>query len=289
MRRKRRRLYDLIGLIFLLSAGCIFLLFYLHDSLEETKKTSSTPKDYGIAFAFEPEQLSYDGTGSLDLLSGVRATDTHGKDYTEHVKAILCPTASAATKEIRYTVFDDDGNSYSATRTLLLKNYQKPSISIPANIELPAEAFENFTAYLRDNNLCVCLDGFSHDVLGQMSWIRSRRAEGLYEIRMTMTNFLGDNAAASTIAHVSGELKDVTLTLTTTSYTMYQGESFQPDLLVASAVDPLWGDVTSRVTCTHNIKSDIPGTYEATYQVISVDGTNEVCETVIVTVLGKNQ
>ena len=124
---------------------------------------TSDPADGQAGLLFDSQELVYDGSGSLDLLAGVTAADTDGSDITDQVNAVLTGRGSGNRKVIRYSVFTSGGKELTGQRTLVLKNYRGPQLTVSGTLSLQAEDLMDLASVLRDRGELSADDGYGRD------------------------------------------------------------------------------------------------------------------------------
>ena len=283
----RRKLPHIVGTA---AAICLAALL-IFSGIRENYPESETEDKNGYqkaSITFEPENLTYDGTGNLDLMEGVQARDARGNDLTDQVQAILTAEGTETEKKIRYMVFDEEGRETTRVRTLKMKNYSGPSISAADPLEVSAEDLKDLTAVLEQRGELTADDGFSRSVPEAVSWVRQRTGEGIYQITFTLRNAYRDEAIATVSARISGDVRDITLELSRNQATIPLGGEFYPMDYVQNAADPSYGNLTSRIRVINPVDSTRPGRYTVVYTVTSADGTQKAEAMLNVTVTGGN-
>ena len=217
-----------------------------------------------VCFQSKRTELVYDGNGELDLLEGVTASDEDGTDLTGEVSAVITGEGSGSEKQIRYTVFSPSGEEATAQRTLVLKDYDGPKITVPSRLELDAEDLNNLIENLKRQGKIKGENGFGVDITDQITWKREKISSGIYQL--------------------TGEIKDLTLTLVQNRIEILQGVEFSPWDYLQEAQDPDFGSVADRVQISNMVNVYVPGTYSVVYSVTSVDGTQSAEAVLSVTV-----
>ena len=284
--REKRTLFVILGI------GAVILLIVLFITAKkkdiDLAQRSTEKERKTVELQFTPEVLEYDGRGKLDLLKGVRATTQDGEDVTDEVQAVLTAGGTEKEKEIRYSVFSEDGKETTKKRTLRMKGYTGPELTVEEDLEIKADDLKNLISILVRRDELKAEDGFGKDASGQVSWVRQRISEGKYEITFTLRNNYMDTVSIQTLASITGEVSDIELQLLETSVSIPQGSNFYPLYYVAEATDPLYGDISSRIEINSMVNTNQPGTYLVVYTLLSVDSTQKAEAALQVTVTGGN-
>lgn len=280
-RKNLPRLCGILALVFLLA-----LLTAAHEQ-DRSDPEKETDKEK-ISLTFSPEILTYDGKGELDLLKGVRAGSQDGEDLSDRVEAVLTPAGTRNEKKIRYTVFAPDGAEATAVRTLKLKGYTGPGLTVEENLELDAAALENLVPYLKEHDLLTAQDGFGRDAADQVEWYREKVEKGVYNITFTLKNHYLDSTQQTVRTVINGDIRDLELTLTESAVTIPAGAAFEPLNYVAAALDPQYGNLMSRLSVSSTVNTLEPGTYAAIYTLTSLDNTQKAEAVLQVKVVEEN-
>lgn len=228
----------IIGILALLTlVGLYFVTKKLEDGLLNFELFS---KD-DATITFEEETLSYDGTGLFDAMNGVSAKDA-------------------------------DGKVVYAKRKLELINYQKPSLEVRDSLQLDASELSSLITYLHDEGLLKATDGFSQDVTSAVTYRRTKKSKGRYEIVFSYTNAFHDTVTQTVNASISGDVSDPEIMLSQSSVTIAVGSEFLPTQYLVSATDGPYA-ATDRVQVTSYVNTAVAGNYRVVYELTSGDGT----------------
>lgn len=268
MHRKNNKTSAFIG-----AAAAVLLAVVLGISLWIGRQQAKVPGEEShetVRLELENEAVHYDGTGTLELLEGVRAVDADGGDVTDQVTAVVSAGDSITEKQIRYSVFSGDGEETVRYRRLILENYSGPSIETADTLSLEAEELSDPAVHLSESGQMTVQDGFGKDAADQVTWIREKTAPGTYDITFTYVNQFSDTAERTVPVSVNGETEDLTITLLTEEAVIPQGSEFDPeDYLEIS--DPTGS--ASSVQVTGEVDTEREGRYSVYYTVISSDRT----------------
>ena len=253
----------------------MLLAAVLGISLWISRQQAKTPVEESrgtVRLEFEDGTIRYDGTGTLDLMEGVRAVDADGADVTDRVTAAVSGGDDMAEKRIRYSVFSGDGEETVGYRQLILENYTGPSIETAETLSLEAEELSDPAVHLSESGQMTVQDGYGKDAADQVTWIREKTAPGTYDITFTYVNQFGDTAERTVPAAVNGETEDLTLTLLTEETVIRPGAEFDPKGYLEIS-DPTGS--ASSVQVTGEVDTEREGRYSVYYTVISSDRTQK--------------
>ena len=110
------------------------------------------------------EKRTFNGKGIFNPMEGVEAQDVDGSDLTEHVSVTYSSGKTPSEKQIRYRVYDSEGNQMEAEQILDLENYKGPSITLGVVQSVSWEELQNLTEVLVEKGLLKADDGFGNDV-----------------------------------------------------------------------------------------------------------------------------
>ncbi len=257
----------IIGILALLTlVGLYFVTKKLEDGLLNFELFS---KD-DATITFEEETLSYDGTGLFDAMNGVSAKDADGTDLTNQLNSII--VSEGNQKYVQYSVSGENGKVVYAKRKLELINYQKPSLEVRDSLQLDASELSSLITYLHDEGLLKATDGFSQDVTSAVTYCRTKKSKGRYEIVFSYTNAFHDTVTQTVNASISGDVSDPEITLSQSSVTIAVGSEFLPTQYLVSATDGPYA-ATDRVQVTSYVNTAVAGNYRVVYELTSGDGT----------------
>lgn len=270
--RDKKHLLQLAGILALTLLLALLTAASVQDDSVPRKKEEKTEE---IRIIFSPKVLTYDGQGDLDLLKGVHAESSEGKDLSANVEAVMTSSGTQTEKKIRYTVFAPEGAEATAVRTLKLEGYTGPQLSVEENLKLEASALEDLIPYMKENDLLIAQDGFGRDAADQVEWCREKVEKGVYDITFTLKNQYLDSTQQTVRTMINGETADLELNLSESTITVLQGTEFDPMNYVAAAVDPEYGNLMDRLSVSSTVNTMIPGTYAVIYTLTSLDNTQK--------------
>lgn len=107
-------------------------------------------------------ERTFDGNGIFDPMESVEAFDIDGKDIRDRVSVTYVSGPSIAEKRIVYTVYDSNSDRLEASSSLVMKNYQGPTITIGNVGSVSWAELQNLTEVLVDKELLNAEDGFGN-------------------------------------------------------------------------------------------------------------------------------
>lgn len=254
-------------LISIASLLIIALMYILsgRDTDEPSMGDSGLTDDMSDAFVFEPETLTYDGSGEMDFLEGVFLEGYTADELEDMVYIRVTAGNILSEKYVEYTADTDEGRVRS-TRRLLLENYNGPKIQIPdkmptvtmSNIDQLADLLSEVKNYKVD-------DGFGNDMRAyvQIAAEQSTTNSSVVNYTFTLDNAYGDRAVAQADVHVSDV--PAIIVLTDAATTIRAGGYLDPYEFIQSATTVDGSSVIEEVRCSE-IDTSEPGEYRITYE-----------------------
>ncbi len=269
----------------ILCCAALFLLWLYAGWQEENTGTV-----YSVASAAEiqldSEVLEYDGSGTLNLMEGVQAVGPEGEDLTERVQAILTGDGTLLEKQIRYSVFTEEGRETTVTRTLKMVGYTGPKLSVEDGLVLEAEDLPDLIQILTEQGDLTADNGFGQNAANEVSYTREKRGEGYYEVEFKLQNEYLDETSQTVEMWITGEVQDIELTLSQSSIQIAAGTEFYPQEWIETAHDPVHGDMTSQVQIENRVNLSQAGQYSVIYTLYSYDHTQKAEAVLRVEVVG---
>ena len=269
----------------ILCCAALFLLWLYAGWQEENTGTV-----YSVASAAEiqldSEVLEYDGSGTLNLMEGVQAVGPEGEDLTERVQAILTGDGTLLEKQIRYSVFTEEGRETTVTRTLKMVGYTGPKRSVEDGLVLEAEDLPDLIQILTEQGDLNADNGFGQNAADEVSYTREKRGEGYYEVEFKLQNEYLDETSQTVEMWITGEVQDIELTLSQSSIQIAAGTEFYPQEWIETAHDPVHGDMTSQVQIENRVNLSQAGQYSVIYTLYSYDHTQKAEAVLRVEVVG---
>ena len=269
----------------ILCCAALFLLWLYAGWQEENTGTV-----YSVSSAAEiqldSEVLEYDGSGTLNLMEGVQAVGPEGEDLTERVQAILTGDGTLLEKQIRYSVFTEEGRETTVTRTLKMVGYTGPKLSVEDGLVLEAEDLPDLIQILTEQGDLTADNGFGQNAADEVSYTREKRGEGYYEVEFKLQNEYLDETSQTVEMWITGEVQDIELTLSQSSIQIAAGTEFYPQEWIETAHDPVHGDMTSQVQIENRVNLSQAGQYSVIYTLYSYDHTQKAEAVLRVEVVG---
>ena len=251
-------------------------------SKSQSRGASGTASDHSECFQFDPETLTYDGEGELDLLYGVTFTDltesdTSGQDPEsgsagdaakrgQELRDIVFVRISAGNalyrKNITYTAQLSNGETATAVRTLRLEGYSRPKITMPADDKLPGltrETIDFVQSEVMNVKGFEADDGFGNDAREhiEVHYNTDRLDSSLIHYTYELTNLFNDKAAASLDMELPSD--EARIILSTASVTITQEEPFNALDFIVRAVNSDGSDGRYNVKISGKVDQSKPG------------------------------
>lgn len=267
---KRKIIQNTVGIsalvLLALLAGFIFLKGEQPET--ETKQNESSG-----SISFEEEELIFDGSGSLDLMKGVRAEDSDGSDATEKVEAIITGDGTLHRKTVRYTFVDLTGRTVTEKRTLVMKNYEGPSLHVKSSLTLEAKDLKDLINVLKNEGFLKAEDGYGRDITSSVRVSREKKADRQYEMKFSVVNSYEDSEEMTVVAYIDGDVPDPEIRLSETEVTIGQTEYFDAKKYIVYSSDGFSENVTDKIQIDSSVDTSASGDYRVIYRLYSADKT----------------
>lgn len=232
----------------------------------------------------DSDTLSYDGTGSLNLLDGVSLTRQDGSYADFEIFAHISTGDAMNHKIITYSA-DTDAGQVTAKRNLTLDNYTGPSLVLPSALPSVAEQeLDSLLTQMPADGSFAARDGFGKDITSAVTaeYTIDPANPTLVHFVFSVTNLFNDTtSAAADLVIVSSR---PILLLTQTEVVLSKGASFQPLSYVQKAEDQRGRDLTSRIQVSGTVDVNTPGVYPLTYTVTTEQGDTSLPQLLTVTI-----
>lgn len=264
----------LVSVISIVAVGMLFFFgerIFPEDVLNNDTEQESDA--YIDAFQFEPEELSYDGTGDIDLLEGVSLEGYTTQELKTKVFTHIYAGDTLSEKKIQYTAETEEGKVRS-TRSLKLHNYSGPKIIIPNNLpEVTRQSAENFASLLATKSGYAVDDGFGNDVKehAEISYEKDNKESALLHYKIVFDNMFGDEDVKKVDVLLSGV--PAYLALADSEITLGVGEAFDPMSYVTKAELTDGTKVFDAVLSNGVVDTSKEGTYEVKYDLLGEELT----------------
>lgn len=204
--------------------------------------------------------------GNDVLLAGVTASDKQDGDLTSHI--LIQGKSRQITDsmtEITYLVFDSDGNSASATRSIRYTDYESPKFAINQSLVYSSAVS---IALLDRISALDCINGDITSYIRVGSSLASTGDPEIYTVDVQVTNSLSDTSRL-TLPVVVYSSTSVHPVIKLTEYLIYlgQGSAFNAKSYLSSVESPR-GEIlsTADVTIEGSVNTAVPGTYMIYYR-----------------------
>lgn len=216
-------------------------------------------------FIFDPEELTYDGSGELDLLEGVSLPGYSKQELKDLVYVEIETQSALSEKRVEYTADTEKGRCRSY-RTLHLSGYTGPKITMPQNIpQVTKEQMDEFGQLLRDEDDFFVDDGFGNDTSDHMEVSAERDAtdSSIVHYTVSIENVFGDWDLIVQDVVLSGCYP--VLALVAQEVTLRVGQTFDPLSYVARAEREEGISAMKEVAVNGKVDTTRAGEYDLTY------------------------
>ena len=257
-------------------------------SINDVRDTAGISTENSECFRFDPEMLTYDGEGDLDLLYGVTFTDITDSDVVsrstesgseesaekrgQELRDIVFVRISAGNalyrKNIIYTAQLRNGETASAVRPLWLEGYSRPTITMPDDEKLPQltrETMDSIQNEVMEIKGFKADDGFGNDAREHIEvfYETDRLDSSLIHYTFELTNLFNDKAYTSLdMALPSDEARII---LSMPSVTITQEEPFNAMDFIVRAVNSDGSDGRYNIKISGKVDQSKPGSNTISY------------------------
>jgi hypothetical protein len=216
-------------------------------------------------FEFDPEELSYDGNGDLDLLQGVSLPGFSRQELRELTFVSIETAGALSKKRVEYTA-EKDGVRYRSLRYLHLSGYTGPKITMPQHIpDVKENMIERFGSLLEGEEDFKVDDGFGNDVSAHMKVEAERSTfdSSLVHYTVSIENVFGDRDRVIQDVVLSGEIPVIVLTMPEVRISV--GQSFDSHDYIARAENADHSSAIDAVLVEGAVNTSQAGEYTLTY------------------------
>ena len=243
-----------------------------------------------LTIQFPDEELSYDGSGSLDLIAGVKVLTAGGEEYSNMglfttIKSSKMPNE----KIVEYAITDDNGRQVKAERTLTLSSdYSGPSISLSGEPSGVSQSdLARIAELLTEEGILHADDGFGRDISSSVTAQATEVPDtDQYEISLSVTNMLNDSYTKKLYVTVADADSTPTsgpvLTLTKSEAVLNVGDTFIFQDYIESAQDDDGTELFQSITVNGTVDTSTPGTYEVDMYCTNYSGETSPIKTLTV-------
>lgn len=267
---KRKIIQNTAGIIAVVLLVLLIGFVFLKGEEAEPEKTTTSSSG---SIIFENEELVFDGTGSLDLMKGVKAEDSDGKDVTDKVEAIITGDGTLYRKTVRYSFVDLTGRTVTEKRTLVMKNYEGPSLNVKNNLTLEAQELNDMINTLKERGFISADDGYGRDVTSSVKVLREKKADRQYEMKFSVVNAYQDSDEITVNAYIEGDVHDPEIRLSETSVTIRNTEYFDAKRYIVYSSDGFNENVSEKIQIDSSVDPQVSGDYRVVYRLYSADKT----------------
>ncbi len=264
----------------------LVLLLWTQGAGRQTSESGSPADSSGLSITFAPQELIYDGTGPLNLMKGVCASNEAGDDLTAEVSAVITADSTLRRKVVRYLLVDDQGRQDSKTRTLVMENYDGPSLTVSDPLFLDSADLDNLIVLLEERGELAASDGYGKSIADRVTCVREQVGGKEYRMTFQVVNDYQDSAEADVTAYIAGDVKNPVLRLVSQEISVPQGSLFNPVEYLLSADDGSGGFESDRLQIQSHVDTGTPGKYRVVYRLYNGDKTACATEVMQVTVQG---
>ncbi len=283
MTSKRRKLIlNLIGLIAAVALAVILWLAFQMPQVENPQNTASQLPS--ATLEFDSEELVFTGSGMLDLMEGVHATDGDGTDLTHQVNAVITSSGTLTRKTVRYSVYGANGEVVTRERSLLLQNYTGPSLEVTQPLQFDSAQLPRLIDYLQEEDLLRAVDGYGMEITSQVTCVRESQGGQEYSLTFQIINQFQDSAEQTVTATITGEVRNPSIVLMAEEIQIPVGSEFQPLNYIQSADNGSGSVSVDQIQIDGAVNTNQPGTYRVTYRIYSSDSTARASATLRVIV-----
>lgn len=228
------------------------------------------------SITFDSEELVYDGTAELNLMSGVTVNGPEGPVTDLEVFANIVTADSLNEKEIVYSV-DAPDVQVTATRKLTLVNYTGPSLVLPETMPEVEEAdLDTYITLMPTDGTFSAKDGYGKDITAQVAADYTIDASNptVVHFVFSVTNMFNDKVSVP--ADITIDSDRPILVLSHSSITVAKGSSFQPLDYIEKAESQQGADLLHTVAVEGNVDVNTSGKYILKYTVTNDNGISSI-------------
>lgn len=216
-------------------------------------------------FEFDPEELTYDGNGDLDLLQGVSMPGFSRQELKERTFVSIETVGALSKKRVEYSA-EKDGVRYRSMRNLHLSGYTGPKITMPQHIpDVTEELIDRFGTLLKSEEDFKVDDGFGNDASAHMEVTAERSTvdSSLVHYVVSIENVFGDRDRVTQDVVLSGDMP--VIALTTPEVRIGVRQEFDPRDYIARAEKADHSSAMDAVLVDGTVNTSQAGEYTLTY------------------------
>lgn len=203
-----------------------------------------------------------------DYLAGLSASDNRDGDLTSQIMiSSRSHFLDDGSFKVKFVVFDSSNNSASVTRKVKLSDYRLPRFSLDEPLCYSIGESARFISLIKADD---CIDGDISDKIRIVYSNVSNYREGVYPVKLEVTNSLGDKQAIELSVCIFDS--DSFCAVELSEYITYVdvGDDFDPMELVTDCENKDGSDIEySKILINGLVDTATPGCYQLCY---TIDG-----------------
>lgn len=255
----------------LISVICIAAVAVIMLQGDETPKYTAegaggAAEEAVDSFEFDPEELTYDGNGDLDLLKGVSLPGFSRQELKERTFVSIETVGALSKKRVEYSA-EKDGVRYRSMRNLHLSGYTGPKITMPQHIpDVTEEIIDRFGTLLKSEEDFKVDDGFGNDASAHMEVTAERSTvdSSLVHYVVSIENVFGDRDRVTQDVVLSGDMP--VIALTTPEVRIGVRQEFDALDYIAKAENADHSSAIDAVLVAGAVSTNEAGEYTLTYE-----------------------
>lgn len=250
----------------------ILLIFQIHQTEKRVGKNSNQIVPTEISIEFDSNEFFYDGTGVLNLMEGVHASNQDGEDLTEEVHAVITADGTLQRKIICYSIIQEH-RQIERLRTLIMRNYEGPYLSVASPLFFDAADLDNLITLLKERGGLSANDGYGKDITDRVTCVRKKTNGEEYQMTFQVINDYQDMTEVNVTAYITGDVPDPAIRLVSREATVAQGTYFDPANYIVSAHDGINDVYLDSIAIQSNVDTQKPGIYRVVYRLYNPEKT----------------
>lgn len=256
----------------LIAIAGVLVLFFLFQEANKPEDAYLSSDSAAVltgnndsAFSFDPPELTYDGVGEIDLLSGVSLNGVSGQPLRDQVFTKIQDGSHTSEKVIIYSADTENGKA-TARRTLKLINYHKPEVTLPDELpEVTPDTADSMVSLLLEQGMVTVDDGFGNDASDKLTATCETDSKNSSILHYTFyyDSMFGDDIYRNADTKMTGA--PALLILRENEVTVPRDSEYNPFDNILSAQNADGVDKLRDVVCTGRVNTAKPGVYPVTY------------------------
>lgn len=219
------------------------------------------------SITFDSEELVYDGTTELNLMSGVTVNGPEGPVTDIEVFANIVTADTLNEKEIIYSADTADGQ-VTASRKLSLVNYTGPSLLLPENMPEAEEAdLDTYVTLMPTDGSFAAKDGYGKDITSKVvaDYTIEPTNPTIVHFVFSVTNMFNDKVSIPYDITIDSDRP--ILVLKQDSLTLEKGAAFHAIDYVEKAETQRGADLLHTLEVEGAMDTNTPGKYVLSYTI----------------------